>query len=98
MIKYVTQHINNFLKTFCVFPSGYHWSSHLAAEKGHLGCSVCEDACLSRRGHGRARTENDRLCRSRPQRSLQGGRHARCAGELQGIYSSQRASHKETKR
>lgn len=81
MFKYV-----NHPSSECqVFASGFNWSSHLATEKGYLVCSVSEDACVSQREHGRACTENYRLCRSRSQCPVQGGCYACCTGKVKGI-------------
>lgn len=71
---------------FYVSPSGYHRSTHPAAEEGHLVGSVSEDARLSECGHCRARPENHRICRSGPECPVQGGCHARYTGEVQGKY------------
>lgn len=69
-----------------LFASGDHWTSHCTAEKGHLVCSLCQNASLSQRQHGGAGTANDRICRSRSQRSLSGSCNERHQGE-QGQHS-----------
>lgn len=67
-----------------LFASDDHWTSHCTAEKGHLVCSLCQNASLSQRGHGGAGTANGRICRSRSQRSLPGSCNERHQGEQQG--------------
>lgn len=89
VIKKINKYRHLWGSEFHLFPSGHHWSSHVAAEKGHLVCSVCEHARLSQCGLDGACTENYRLCRSRPQRPVQRGRHARYTGKLKGKYRSQ---------